>query len=520
MGGGETKLRGPDLTKGIASGDVADGMSLLGHVEGEAVLVARRGRDVFAIGATCTHYGGPLAEGLVVGETVRCPWHHACFSLRSGEPVRAPALNPVACYRVEERGGRLLVLGKKEGAPTRPAHSPAKPPDGIVVVGAGAAGNAAAEMIRRLGYMGKLTMVGADPSGPCDRPNLSKDYLAGNAPEEWIPLRPPDFYEDQRIELVLGTRVTKLDLPGKAVVLEGGRRLGYGALLLATGATPVRPPIPGADASNVHYLRTLADSRAIIARSSGAKRAVVVGASFIGLEVAASLRARKLEVAVVAPERIPLARVMGDEIGRAVRQLHEERGVVFHLGETVARIEPGKVTLSSGRSLEADFVVIGAGVVPDMELAASAGLATDKGVLVDEHLETSEKGVFAAGDIARWPDARSGEKIRVEHWVVAETQGQVAAENMLGNAVRYAAVPFFWSAHYDVTISYVGHASSWDRVDIAGDVNAGDCAVALRKAGKTLAVATIGRDHACLEAEAAMERNDEQTLARLVPPKS
>ena len=207
MSGSDETLKGPDLAAGVAAGSLDDGASLVGHAHGEAVLLARQGREVFAIGASCTHYGGPLGEGLVVGDTVRCPLHHACFSLRTGEPIRAPALNPIACFDVEEREGKLYVLGKR----TAPGKAtPSSRPTSIVIVGAGAAGNAAAEMLRREGYEGDVTLVGADEFGPYDRPNLSKDYLAGTASEEWIPLRTSSFYEEQKIALRVGSRVHRI----------------------------------------------------------------------------------------------------------------------------------------------------------------------------------------------------------------------------------------------------------------------------------------------------------------------
>jgi len=514
--GGETKLTGPDLTQGVANEDLPDGGTLLGHANGEAVLLARRGKDVFAVGASCTHYGGPLGEGLVVGDEVRCPWHHACFSLRTGEAVRAPALNPIPCFDVEARGDRLVVLGRREPPTARRAASG---PASVVIVGAGAAGNACAEALRREGYAGPIALVGAEATVPVDRPNLSKDYLAGNAPEEWIPLRGEDFYREHDIALTVGRRVERLDLAGKRVHVAGGDSHAYGALVLATGAEPVRLPIAGADQPHVFVLRTLADSRAIIAKatSGGAKRAVLVGAGFIGLEVAASLRTRGLEVHVVAPEAVPLSRVMGDQVGALVRKVHEEHGVVFHLGTTVGAIEGSKVRLENGATLAADLVVVGVGVRPEVALAQQAGLAVDRGITVDARLRASAPDVWAAGDAARWPDARTGENIRVEHWVVAERMGQIAAKNVLGGDVPCDLVPFFWSAHYDVVVNYVGHAERWDRVDVAGDLEKRDAAVAYRRGGKTLAVATIGRDVAALEAEAAMERGDEAALTRIVP---
>jgi 3-phenylpropionate/trans-cinnamate dioxygenase ferredoxin reductase subunit len=525
--GGETKLEGPDLAVGVEESELSDGGLLVGHAAGQSVLLTRRGDTVFAVGANCTHYGAPLADGLVVGESVRCPWHHACFNLRTGEAERAPALDALPCYRVERRGSKLVVLGKKEldGADARPGGNvPAHParharaPKSVVIVGAGAAGNAAAEMLRREGYEGPVTLLGAEPDGPVDRPNLSKDYLAGTAPEEWIPLRPDDFYRQHAIELRTGARVERIDGASKRVFIEGGGELGYGALLLCTGAAPLRLDVPGADLPHVCTLRSLADSRALIERAGRAKRAVVVGASFIGLEAAASLVARGLEVHVVAPEARPLERVMGPALGDAIRRLHEDKGVCFHMGETVTRIEASSVTLSGGDALDAGLVVVGIGVRPRVELAAGAGAELDRGVSVDEHLETSVPGIYAAGDIARYPDPRSGEHVRIEHWVVAERQGQLAARNMLGGEVPFDAVPFFWSQHYDTPIAYVGHAASWERIDVAGDIAALDSALAFRSDGRTLAVACIGRDRTSLQAESALERSDEAALRELVPP--
>jgi apoptosis-inducing factor 3 len=500
---------GPDLKDGVSAVEVPEGGSLAGQVDGEAVLLVHRGSEWFAIGATCTHYGGPLPEGLVVGDTVRCPWHHACFSLRTGEAIRPPALNNLTCWRVEPRDGRVFVREKVDAARPRPgagAGARARGPSSVLIIGAGAAGNSVAETLRREDYAGPIIMVDPDPAAPCDRPNLSKDYLAGNAPEDWIPLHPAEFYHDRGIELRRGPRVVGLEPGARRVHLDTGDTIAYGALVLATGATPVRlgAELEGG-APGVRYLRSLADSRAIIAAAEGSRRAVVLGASFIGLEVAASLRARKLEVHVVAPESRPLERVMGPELGDFLRRLHEEHGVIFHLGQTATAIAGGGVTLKNGERVAADLVVAGIGVRPNVELAQSAGLTIDRGVAVNEYLETSAQGVYAAGDIARWPDPHSGEKIRVEHWVVAERQGQAAARNVLGFHQRFEAVPFFWSQHYDVPINYVGHAEAWDSIEVDGDIGARDCIVRFLRDGKTLAVATIYRDRQSLEAELSME---------------
>jgi NADPH-dependent 2,4-dienoyl-CoA reductase/sulfur reductase-like enzyme/nitrite reductase/ring-hydroxylating ferredoxin subunit len=500
----QTEPAGPDLMQGVALDQIADGGMLVGHVGEEEILLVRRGTEVFAVGAHCTHYHGPLADGLVTGDYVRCPWHHACFDLRTGDAAHAPALSPLACYEVTQRDGRVVVGAKKPEPAKRSARKGA--PDRVVIVGGGAAGFAAAEMLRREGFAGSVTMLSDDTAAPVDRPNLSKDYLAGNAPEDWVPLRGAEWYGENGIDLRLKANVTRLDPRAREVELGGGERVRYDRLLLATGAEPVRLPIPGADPARVHTLRSLDDCRAIIKAADGAKRALVIGASFIGLEVAASLLARKLEVHVVAPETRPMERVLGPAFGDFVRALHEEHGVNFHLGDTVTGTEGRRATLKSGATLEADLVVAGVGVRPRLALAEQAGLTLDRGVLVNEYLETSAAGIFAAGDIARWPDRHSGERIRVEHWVVAERQGQAFARIILGARERIDAVPFFWSQHYDVPINYVGHAEKWDTIDVDGDIAGRDCVVRYKLAGRTLAVASIYRDVDSLRAEVEMER--------------
>ena len=499
-------LAKPDLKRGVPLASVPDGGKLLGTVDGEEVLLVRRGHEILAVGAYCTHYHGPLADGLVVDDQVRCPWHHACFNLRTGEAVRAPALDAIQCWRVEQQGDKVSV--KEEAAPVAAKRTSAKGhPASIIIVGGGAAGLAAADVLRREGYSGPLTMISADSDPPVDRPNLSKDFLAGTAPDDWIPLRPAAWYSEHNIDLVLNARVTSLDTKEKKIRTENGKTYAYDALLLATGADPIKLPVEGAAPSQTLYLRSFADSKAIIARAKSAKQVVVVGASFIGLEVAASLRARNVSVHVVAPEQVPMEKVLGSKVGAFVRSLHESHGVVFHLGQTVKRVDGTRVSLSGGEAIEADFLILGVGVRPSIALAEQAGLKMDRGIAVDEYLQTSAAGVFAAGDVARWPDPHTGERIRVEHWVVAERQGQTAARNMLGARERFDAVPFFWSQHYDVPINYVGHAENWDTIDVDGDIATKDCTVRYKRDGRTMAVVTIYRDLESLKAELETERS-------------
>ena len=503
---------GPDLAQGIALAELPDGGKLVGHAGQEAVLLVRSGPDVFAIGAHCTHYSGPLADGLVVDGGVRCPWHHACFDLRTGEALRAPALSPVDTWRVEQRDGKIFIGEKRAQAEVRRRPKNGEP-NRIVIVGGGAAGFAASEMLRRQKYEGGIVMLSSDDAPPVDRPNLSKDYLAGGAPEEWLPLRDQNFYSDNSIDLRLNTTVAAIDVPARKVALASGETIPFDRLLLATGAEPVTPSLPGAKPSDVLVLRTLKDCRAIIERAKTARRAVVLGASFIGLEVAASLRTRNIEVHVVAPEKQPMEKILGPDFSRLVQAIHEQHGVVFHLQNTASGVEGKRITLSNGNVLEADLIVAGLGVRPRLGLAEAAGLKIDRGVAVDAFLETSAPGIFAAGDIARWPDRLNGEAIRVEHWVVAERQGQTAALNMLGRREPFDAVPFFWSQHYDVPINYVGHAEKWDDLAVEGDIANKDGLVRMRRAGRTLAVASVFRDLASLEAEVGLERDPRERLA-------
>ena len=495
---------GPDLTQGVTLAEFANG-KLVGHVGDQEVLLIHSGTEIFAIAAQCSHYHGPLKEGLVVGDSIRCPWHHACFDLRSGEAVRAPAISALECWRVEQRNGHVFVHEKCQQSKPRDKGS-AEAPDKIVIIGGGAAGFAAAEMLRRREFRGSIVMLSSDTAAPVDRPNLSKDYLAGKAPEDWLPLRPDSFYDEAGIDLRLNTEVIGIDTKARHVITVSGGNVAYDRLLLATGAEPVRLPVPGADQPHIHTLRSLADCRAIIDTANGVRRALVIGASFIGLEVAAALRARNIEVHVVAPEKRPMERILGPEMGDFVRALHEEHGVVFHLEDTVIAIEGHRATLKSGGVLEAGLVVVGIGVRPRLALAERAGLAIDRGILVNAFLETSVTGIYAAGDIARWPDPYSSENIRVEHWVVAQRQGQIAALNMLGQREKFDAVPFFWSQHYDVPINYVGHAEQWDEITVDGDINAKDCWLKYKHKGRVLAVASIFRDLASLQAEVKMER--------------
>ncbi len=514
------ELIGPDLALGLEVSSVRAGQLIAGHAFGEPVLLVHVEPNWFAVGGKCTHYGAPLDQGVLVSETIRCPWHHACFELHDGAASRAPALNDLPSYDVAVENDIVRVTRKRDhGQLKREGHrarcSPApervlfeeKPttgPESVVIIGGGAAGNACAEMLRREAYRGPVTIIDPDPDAPYDRPNLSKDYLAGNAPEEWLPLHPREFYAAQHIEILSRLKVTEIDIQSRTVHLSDGSSRKYGCLLIATGATPIRLDVPGGD--RIAYLRTLGDCRAIIGKLGAAKTAVVIGASFIGLEVAASLVTRGLKVSVIAPETLPLERVLGTELGTLVKSVHEQQGVTFCLGRKVTAIDDKQVILDDGTRVDADLVVAGVGVRPDLQLAEATGLRLDDGLAVNEFLETSASGVFAAGDVARWPDAYSDLRLRIEHWVVAERQGQVVARNMLGARDRFDDIPFFWSAHYDkLSIQYTGHVERWDETRIEGDVMKMDCAVSYIVGGRRRAMATINRDRKNLQTEVELE---------------
>ena len=503
-----SSMTGPDLAAGVAPQDLLEDRPLLGHAHGNAVMLVRSGGTVYAVGAQCTHYSGNLADGLVVQEgaepTVRCPLHHACFRLRDGAAVRAPAHSPLATYEVQQEAGLLRVGPAQVRAPASP---PKLAPQHITVVGAGAAGFAAVETLRQRGFRGALTWIGADSSAPYDRPNLSKNYLAGTAPEAWIPLRPAQHYHDQKIDLRLGARVQQLNLQERKITLASNQIFGFETLLLCTGAEPIRLTMPGASLPHVYTLRSLEQCRNIIAAAERCKKVVLLGASFIAMEVAAALRHRKLEVHVVAPPHAPLP-ALGPELGGHMQRLHERHGVIFHMGQEATRIDAERVVLEDGNTLPCDMVVLGVGVRPAVDVAQSAGLQVRDGIVVNQYLQTSAPNVYAAGDNCRYPDPHSKSLVRIEHWVLAQRLGQIAACNILGDSISVDAVPFFWTTQYDTTLCYVGHAATWDRISEHGKWRTGQGMLAYWQGARVAAVACVGFHPAMLQCELALERGE------------
>jgi 3-phenylpropionate/trans-cinnamate dioxygenase ferredoxin reductase subunit len=343
----------------------------------------------------------------------------------------------------------------------------------FLIVGASLAGAKAAEALREHGFDGKVVLLGAEPERPYERPPLTKDYLRGDSEREKAYVHPGDFYDEHEIELVTETKAVELDVQGSRVRLEDDRELPYDRLLLTTGAEPRRLSIPGAELEGVHYLRTVADSVALRDAILGAGRVAVVGAGWIGSEVAASARQMGVDAALVNPQSVPLQRVVGPEVGAVFRDLHADHGVDLHLGVGVeAIVGDGRaegVRTTDGKTLDADLVVVGVGVTPRTELAEAAGLEVGNGITVDAFLETSVAGIFAAGDVAAAWHPRLMTHIRVEHWANALNQGPAAARAMLGNGIPYDRVPYFFSDQYDLGLEYSGYAPIWDRVVFRGD---------------------------------------------------
>jgi len=496
---------GPDLRQGISRERLEPGEPFFGHVDDSPVyILLGKDGEIRAYSAVCTHYGGPLADGILVEDTIRCPWHHARFHLEDGSVERGPAFNPLARRSVTVEDGTVSVGDVVQEDPLTPRGRPPKSPESVVIVGAGAAGFTAAETLRREGYAGEIHLVDPDPDAPYDRPNLSKDYLAGDAPEEWIPLRPEGFLEEHGIKRV-HSGVREVNLDEGWIVLDDDETLPYEALLLAPGAQARKLEIPGGDQDHVFTLRSLQNCRSIISRAEEVEEAVVIGSSFIGMEVAASLSARGLTVHVVSPDPVPFASILGRDLGSFVQAMHEEKGVQFHLENKVEKIDGKAVVLEDGTRLSADLVVAGVGVSPRVDLARRAGLEVDDGIVVDEGMRTSHPGVFAAGDAASYPEARHGKGVRVEHWVLAGWQGRVAALNMLGKDESFQAPPFFWTEHFGTPIAYVGYGRGWDEAIKKGKCDGDGCAVTFRENGELTARATIFQDRLSLETEAELE---------------
>jgi NADPH-dependent 2,4-dienoyl-CoA reductase/sulfur reductase-like enzyme/nitrite reductase/ring-hydroxylating ferredoxin subunit len=492
-------------------------------VAGETrVLLARVRGEFHAVSAACPHYGAPLVEGALCGTRVVCPWHHAAFNVTNGDLEEPPALDALVSYDLRVEGEQIFVrlpaAADDRRTPAMAGCDAAADPHLFVILGAGAAGYAAAQALREEGFRGRVLVITREDRAPYDRPNLSKDYLHGHAEPEWMPLRPDEFFAEHGIEILRGREVTRVEAGAKTLTFEGGETLKYDALLVATGGAPVRLNIPGSDLRNICVLRSFSDADAVIETATRARRAVVVGASFIGMEAAASLRQRGLEVTVVAPSREPFESTLGPEVGALFRRVHEARGVRFKLGSIVHRFEGvhhvEAVLLDSGERIETDMVLVGAGVRPVTHFLEGVALDEHGAVVVDSRLRAAE-GLYAAGDIASFPDPRTGERTRIEHWRTAQQQGRAAARNMVGRDAAFDGVPFFWTRQFDAGLVYVGHAAGWDEIIYHGDLAAHDFLAFYVRGGRVAAVAGMNRDHALAVAEELLRLGRMPAPARL-----
>ena len=446
------------------------------------VLLTKLDGTFYATGAYCSHYGAPLADGVLEEGTgcVVCPWHHAVFDVTEGDLVEAPARDDLSAFEVTVEGDDVIVEVPEGATPVRPPELKGRGSDErhFVIVGGGAAGSTAAETLRREGFGGRITMITADAYMPYDRPNLSKAFLSGEGDEEWLPLRDEAFYDEADIDVMANRRVVGIQEGDHSLQLDGGDVIDYDQLLLATGGEPRELDIPGVELDGVHLLRSRTDAETIVGEiDDEVRRAVVIGSSFIGMEVAASLTARDIETTVVSIESEPFEGIFGPQIGRTFRELHEENDVYFELETGIERFEgDGRVkssVLDDGTALDTDLVVIGIGVSPATSFASTLETSEDGGIVVDAGLQAADD-IYAAGDIARFPDPRTFRKVRIEHWRLAQQHGEVAARNMLGKDVSYDEVPFFWTRQFGRSFKYVGHADQWEDVIIDGDLDERD----------------------------------------------
>ncbi len=482
-------------------GELQDGEMKQVAVGETDVLLARVDGRYHAVGNACTHYGAPLSNGVLLGSRVVCPWHHSCYSVVSGDLEEPPGLDSLPRYDVRLDGKDILVA-VPDGAPEQRTLPPVKADLSVdarefVIVGGGAAGAAAVEALREAGFRGRIVLLTAESRLPYDRTLLSKAYLAKGDDQGWIPMRPAAFYRERDIEIMERT-VSRLNAEAQTLRLSDGTTLHYDALLLAPGSIVRRPDVPGAHLERVLLLRTPEDSDRIVAAAEAGRRAVVIGASWIGMECAAGLRARDVEVTVVAPEQVPFEKILGTEAGQALQKLHEDNGVTFQLGVEVARLEGTaaveRVVLQSGDTLGTDFVVAGVGVRPATEFLGAL-TNEDGSVSVDEQLRVrgAPGQVYAAGDIARFPAFNDGE-IRIEHWRVAMQHGRVAALNMAGRDQRFDDAPFFWTQQYGKSFRYVGHVEQTDETIVDGNLDGLKALVYYVSDGQLQAALGVGRD--------------------------
>ena len=470
------------------------------------ILLSKINDKFYATSAVCTHNGAPLAKGILCQEKIICPWHNACFNAISGQQLEPPGLNSLAAFDVRVEGEQVLVKLPSEVSEQRTLamarHVSQSNERTFVVLGAGAAGINAVEALRQSGFQGKVILVSAEKKLPYDRTKLSKNYLQGKAEADALSLRSCEFYDRYDIELRFGQEVTKVDALSKSLTFADGESLKFDSLLLATGGKAKQLDAPGIDLANIFTLRQPEDAEAILERVQDAKKAVIVGSSFIGMEAASSLIQQGLEVTVVSPSDVPFQKILGDELGKMFQKVHESKGVSFKFNSKATKFIGEKkveyVVLENGDKLAADLVLLGIGVQPNTDYLE--GIETsekDQSICVNEYLQSEISDIYAAGDIATFPYAPMGESTRIEHWRLAAQHGRIAAANMLGKQELQSVaevVPFFWSGQYDLKLRYVGHAEEWDHVYIDGDLDQREFLAFYLQNERVMAVAGINRD--------------------------
>ena len=455
--------------------DLAEGEMRRCQVDDVEIVLIHTGGRFYALGGQCPHYGAPLAEGTLEHDRIVCPWHASTFHVPTGDLIEPPSLDSLPQFEVRIDGDDVVVCVPEDAAHrrARPAfvHRLGEDQRLFAVVGAGAAGAAAVEAVRQVGFKGRVVMISHEDRLPYDRPRCSKDYLAGDATDRQMPLRSEEFYRQYGIER-LHQRVVELDVPRRSITFETGGTLTADAILVATGGIPRRLDVPGADLAGVMTLRSWTDSTRIREAAQKAVSAVVVGSGFIGMEVAASLARHDVAVTVVSPESAPMGNQFGEEVGRIIRQLHEAGGTHFRLGHKVSRLlgegHVSAVELDDGTRIEAQLVVVGLGVRPATDFLRGVALNDDGSVDVSQRLQLAEN-VYAAGDIARYPDPFGKQRIRIEHWRLAQQHGRTAGQQMVRWSKPFQGVPFFWTRQFGVSFGYAGHAAHWDSVIMTGN---------------------------------------------------
>ncbi|WGV24121.1 FAD-dependent oxidoreductase [Halotia branconii] len=503
--------------------DLKDGDMRQVRVGEKEVLLNKLDGKFYAIGAHCSHYGAPLAKGVLSGHHVVCPWHNACFDVTNGDQNQPPGLDALACYEVRVEGENVIVSVPENTTGLRSPDMAQFDPniDGrtFVILGAGTAGTHAAETLRTAGYQGRIVMITKEDKLPYDRTKLSKAYLAGKASPEEMPLRSPEFYDEHHIEVLLNQQVKQVDTTAKKLTFSNGDSLSYDALLVATGGKPRQLDVPGADLRNIFTLRSFEDANHILTAAESKGRAVVIGSSFIGMETAAALTQQGFDVTIVSPDDVPLKKIFGEQIGKRFQQVHEENGVNFKFNSKAVKFEGNgqveTVILDNGDRLAANIVIIGIGVQPATDFLQDVNLhPKDHSVVVDEYLRAAD-GLYIAGDIARYLDWRTGESIRVEHWRVAAQQGRIAAHNMAGKSVKFRGLPFFWTMQFKFPLRYVGHAESWDEIIIDGDLQKQEFIAFYVAKNQVLAVATSHRDQETAAISELMRLNQMPSIDEL-----